>query len=57
MQCIVKGDVDVITQAIRHEDSSHPEYRQVQDVVFLAREFQFCSFSQVKRIGNFVAHC
>ena len=57
MQCIVKGDVDVIIQAIRHEDSSHPEYRRVQDVVFLAREFQFCSFSHVKRIGNFVAHC
>ena len=41
----------------RHEDSSHPKYGHVvQDGLFLVREFQFCSFSHVKHIGNLVAY-
>ena len=53
----MKGDAEVIIQAIQHEDPSHPEYRHVvQDGLFLVREFQFCSFSHVKRIDNLVVH-
>ena len=29
----------------------------IQDVLFLASDFQSCCFSHVKRIGNLVAHC
>ena len=47
----------MIIKALRQKDSSHPEYGHVvQDVLFLANDFQFCSFSHVKRIGNLVAH-
>ena len=42
----------------RNKDSTHPEYGHVvNDVLSLARDFQFCSFSHVKCIGNLVAHC
>ena len=35
----------------------HPVYGHViTDVLSLATDFQFCSFSFVKRIGNVVAH-
>ena len=56
MDCIFQGDTEVIIQAIRNKDSTHPEYGHVvNDVLSLARDFQFCSFSHVKCIGNLVA--
>ena len=58
VQCIVEGDAEVIIQALRQKDSSHPEFGHViQDVLFLANDFQSCCFSHVNRIGNVVAHC
>ena len=58
VQCIMEGDAEVIIKALRQKDSSHLEYGHViQDVLFLASDFQSCYFSHVKRIGNLVAHC
>ena len=58
VQCIVEGDAEVIIKALRQKDSSHPEFGHViQDVLFLANDFQSCCFSHVNRIGNVVAHC
>nr|POE61179.1 putative ribonuclease h protein [Quercus suber] len=58
VQCIVEGDAKVIIKALRQRDSSHPQYGHViQDVLFLASDFQSCCFSHVKRLGNLVAHC
>ena len=57
MDCIFKGDAEVIIQAIRNKDSTHPEYGHViNDVLSLARDLQFCSFSHVKCMGNLVAY-
>ena len=53
MDCIFKGDAEVIIQAIRNKDSTRPEYGHViNDILSLARDFQFCSFSHVKCISN-----
>ena len=53
MDCIFKGDAEVIIQAIRNKDSTRPEYGHViNDILSLARDFQICSFSQVKCISN-----
>ena len=58
VQCIMEGDAEVIIKALRQKDSSHPEYGHViQDVLFLASDFQSCCFYHVKRIGNLIAHC
>ena len=57
MQCIMEGDAEVIIKALQ-KDSSHQEFGHViQDVLFLAIDFQSCCFSHVKCIGNVVAHC
>ena len=57
VQCIVEGDAEVIIKALQ-KDSSHQEFgRVIQDVLFLAIDFQSCCFSHVNRIGNVVAHC
>ena len=51
MDCIFKGDAEVIIQAIRNKDSTRPEYGHViNDILSLASDFQFCSFSHVKCI-------
>ena len=40
MDCIFKGDAEVIIQAIRNKDSTRPEYGHVvNDVLSLARDF------------------
>ena len=55
--CVFEGDAEVIVKAIQRADASHPEHGQVlSDVLFLAADFRVCSFSHVKRVGNFVAH-
>ncbi|KAK9986630.1 hypothetical protein SO802_031581 [Lithocarpus litseifolius] len=52
-----KGDAKVVLQEIWNKDSTHPEYGHViNDVLSLATDCQFCSFSYVKRVGNIVAH-
>ena len=53
MDCIFKGDAEVIIQAIRNKDSTRPEYGHViNDILSLARDFQIYSFSHVKCISN-----
>ena len=55
--CTFEGDAEVVLKAIWKKDSTHPVYGHViTDVLSLATDFQFCSFSFVKRIGNVVAH-
>ena len=57
MHCTFEGDAEVVLKAIWKKDSTHPVYGHViTDVLSLAIDFQFCSFSFVKRIGNVVAH-
>ena len=50
MDCIFQGDTEVIIQAIRNKDSTHPDGHVINDVLSLARDLQFCSFSHVKCI-------
>ena len=55
--CIFEGDAEVLIKAICREDASNPEYGHViEDILVLARDFHFSSFTHVKRSGNQVAH-
>lgn len=55
-ETIVEGDAKVIVKAIMADDVSHPEHGLViSDALILAADFCSCSFTHVKRIGNFVA--
>lgn len=52
---VVEGDAKVIVKAIMADDVSYPEYGLViSDAPILAAYFCSCSFTHVKRIGNFV---
>ncbi|XP_075649932.1 uncharacterized protein LOC142620454 [Castanea sativa] len=54
---IFEGDAEVLIKAICKEDVSNPKCGHViEDILVLAREFHFCSFSYVERSGNQVAH-
>ena len=55
--CTFEDDAEVVLKATWKKDSTHLVYGHViTDVLSLATDFQFCSFSFVKRIGNVVAH-
>ena len=57
LDCIIKGDVEVVLKAIWNEDFSYLEYGYViDDILVLNRDFHFSSFCHVKRLGNIVAH-
>ena len=57
MHCTFEGDAEVVLKAIWKKDLTHPVYGHViTDVISLATDFQFCSFSFIKRIVNVVAH-
>ena len=50
LDCIFKGDAEVLIKAICKEDVSNPEYGHViEDILVLVRDFHFISFNHVKR--------
>ena len=58
LDCIFEGDAEtIIIKAILASDLSHPKYGHViNDILQLSIVFSYCSFYQVKRLGNSVAH-
>ena len=50
---MLEGDVKVILKALSVKNVSYQEYGHVlNDILVLATDFCFCSFSHVKRVGK-----